>query len=76
MPNNSIWPIDRSQSITTTPVFSGPRSNGNEEVPYKNLKDLTIRLFSVIPRKPIESGSYPSAKMQSVYSTAPADWAL
>ena len=37
--------------------------------------NLTIRLFSVINRTFIEVGSYPSAEKQSVYSTAPADWA-
>ena len=37
--------------------------------------DLTIRLFSVISRT-LMGGSYPSAEVQSVYSTAPADWAI
>ena len=36
---------------------------------------LTIRLFSVISRTSIVE-SNPSAKMQSVYSTAPADWTV
>ena len=39
--------------------------------------NLTIRLFSVIYRILVRGGvSYPSAEMQSVYSTAPADWAI
>ena len=38
--------------------------------------NLTIRLFSVISRTHIGWGSYPSIEVQSVYSTAPADWAM
>ena len=39
--------------------------------------DLTIRLFSVIYRIfLLGGGSYPSAEVQSVYTTAPADWAI
>ena len=34
-----------------------------------------MRLFSVISRTLVGGGSYPSAEKQSVYSTAPADWA-
>ena len=30
--NNSIWPIDGTQTGTTTPSQGGPRSNGNEGV--------------------------------------------
>ena len=37
--------------------------------------NLTIRLFSVICRTLVSGGSYPSAEKQSVYSTAPTDWA-
>ena len=37
--------------------------------------NLTIRLFSVISRTLVGGGGYPSAEVQSVYSTAPADWA-
>ena len=36
---------------------------------------LTIRLFSDVPECLLRWGSYPSAAMQSVYSTAPVDWA-
>ncbi len=35
-----------------------------------------MRLFSVISRTLVREGSYPSAEVQSVYSTAPADWAM
>ena len=37
--------------------------------------NLSIRLFSVISRTLVGGGLYPSAEMQSVYSTVPADWA-
>ena len=37
--------------------------------------NLTMRLFSVTSRTLIGE-SYPSAEVQSVYSTAPADWAM
>ena len=37
--------------------------------------NLTIILFSVISGHLLGGGSYPSAEKQSVYSTAPADWA-
>ena len=48
-------------------VFPKPQHNWN----------LSIRLFSVICRTPIGGGggSYHSSEVQSVYSTAPADWA-
>ena len=36
---------------------------------------LTIRLFNVVSRILVGWGSYPSAGMQSVYSTAPVNWA-
>ena len=38
--------------------------------------NLTIRLFSVIYRTLVGGGCYPSAEIQSVYSTAPVDWAI
>ena len=38
--------------------------------------NLTIRLFSVISRTLVRGESYPSSEVQSVYSIAPADWAM
>ena len=35
-----------------------------------------LQLFSVVNRTLIGRGSYPSAEMQSMYSTAPANWAV
>ena len=37
---------------------------------------FTIRLFTVISGQPFGGGSYPSAEVKLVYSTAPADWAM
>ena len=74
--NPQIGPL----SGATTPGQSGPGSNGNEGV-------LRISQSSSIagtsPSDCLVSypghslgGSYPSAEVQSVYSTAPADWAI
>ena len=60
---SSTWPIEQWQG-RSTPLFP-------KILYYWN---LTIRLFSVILRTKIGE-SYPSAEMQSVYSTAPADCA-
>ena len=44
---------------------------------YSAYWNLTIRLFSVIFRALVGGrGSYSSAEVQSVYSTAPADWVI
>ena len=70
---SSIQPIDRALSDATIPGQSGPGSNGNEVVLH-------------IPQSPSITGispsdclvSYPGHSLggvQSVYSTAPADWA-
>ena len=44
------------------------------QVMLEHYLDLTIRLVSVISRTLIGM-SHPFVEMQSVYSTAPADWA-
>ena len=48
------------------------KGNPHSPKPYWN---LTIRLFCVIPGHSLGE-SYPSAEKQSVYSTAPPDWAM
>ena len=75
----SIWSIARTLSSATTLGQSGPGSNGNKEV-------LHIPQISKAGVSPSDKLSYPghswgggaclSAEMESVYSTAPADWAL
>ena len=76
----SLWPIDRTLSGATTPHQSGPGSNGNEGVfciPQSSSitrASLSDCLVSYTGHSMVEF--YPSAEMQSVYSTAPADWAI
>ena len=73
---SSIWRIDRTLSGATTPSQSGPGSDVNEGVLHiSQSSSITIRLFSVISGTLVKEVSYPFAEKQSVYSTAPADWA-
>ena len=76
---SSIQPIDRALLGATILGQSGPGSNGNEGV-------LCIpQSPSVTGTSPSDclvsypghslGGFYPSAEVQSVYSTAPANWA-
>ena len=62
------------------PGQSGPRSNGNERVlciPKRPSITGTSPsdCFVSYPGHSLREGSYPSVEVQSVYSTAPADWA-
>ena len=62
------------------PGQSGPGSNGNEGVLHisqsPSITGTSPSDFLVsYPGLSLE-GSYPSAEVQSVYSTAPADWAI
>ena len=66
-------------SGATTPGQSGPGSDVNEEV-LRVLQSFSIPGASLSYCLVSYAGhslgeSYPSAEMQSVYSTAPADWA-
>ena len=72
---SSIWPTG-----ATTPAQSGPGSNGNEGM-LRILQSPSITGTSLSDGLVSYSGHslegfYPSAEMQSVYSTAPADWAM
>ena len=76
---SSIWLIDRTLSDATSPGQRGPGSDGNKGI-------LRIpQSSSIIGTSPSDclvsylghslgEWSYPSAEMQSVYSTAQADW--
>ena len=79
MSNSSIWPIDRTQSGATTPGQIGPGSNGYEGVPHnpqsRNITGASLSDCLVSYPRHSFVGSYSLAEMQSVYSTAPADWA-
>ena len=72
MSNNSIQPIDRTLLGAITLGQSGPGSNGNEEVvSITQSSSITgTSPFNVKSKTLIEGwGFYPSAEMQSVYST-------
>ena len=77
--NSSIWPIDRTLSGATTLSQIGPYSNCNEEVLRipQNSSITGASLSDCLVSYPGHSlgVSYPSAEIQSVYSTAPANWA-
>ena len=79
---SSIWPIDRTLSDATTPGQCRPGNIGNEgvlHIPQSSSITGTSPsdcLVSYIQDTHCGCGSYPSAEKQSVYSTAPADWAI
>ena len=65
-------------SGVTTQTSSGPGSDGNEEVlhiPQSSCITGTSRCLMSYLEHSFDGWSYPSAKVQSVYSTVPADWA-
>ena len=80
MSNTSIRPIEKTLSGTTTPGQSGPVSDSNEEVlqipqsPSITGASPSDCLVSYLAHSLGES--YPTTEMQSVYSTASADWAI
>ena len=72
---SSIWPIDRTLSGATTPGLSGPGSDGNEGVLHIPQASRIIGTspsdcFVSYPGHSLVGGAYPSAEVQSVYSTA------
>ena len=79
MSNSSICPIDRTLSSATNPGQSGPGSDGNEGVLH------VPQSFSITEASPSDclmsypghslGEFYPSAEIQSVYSTAAVNWA-
>ena len=76
---SSIWPIDRTLSSATTPGQSGPGSDGNEEVLHipQSSRFTGASPSDCLVSYPGHLGElYLFAEMQSVYSTALADWAL
>ena len=71
---SSIWPIDRTLSGTTSLGQNGPESNGISQ----NFSITGTSSSNCLVSYPGHSvgWSYPSAEMQSVYSTAPVDWGI
>ena len=76
---SSIWSIDRTQLVATTPGQSGPGTDGNQRV---LILPQSSTITGTSPSNCLVSypghwlllggGSYPSAEVQLVYSTAPA----
>ena len=77
---SSIWPIDRTLSGVITPSQRRTGSDGYERVlripqsPSINGTSPSDCLVSYLGHS-LGDGSYPFAEVQSVYSTAAADWA-
>ena len=74
---SSVRPIDRTLSGATIPGLSGLGSDGDKEIlRIPQNSSITIAAPSnrsvSYPRHSLRQ-SYPSAEMQLVYSTAPAD---
>ena len=76
---SSNWPIDRTPSGATTLVQSGYGSDSNEGVlciPQSSSFTEASPLDCLVSYPGHSLGeSYPSAEIQSVYYTVPADWA-
>ena len=77
---SSIQPIDRNIIRCFTPGQSGPGSNGNKGVLHI---PQSSSLSGTSPSDCLVSylghslgGGYPSAEVQSLYSIAPAHWAI
>ena len=70
---SSIRPIDRALSGATILSQSGPGSDGNESSSIT--VNTPLDCFSSYPGHSLMVGLLPSAGMQSVYSTTPADGA-
>ena len=75
---SSIWPINRTLSGATTCGLSGPGSDAKEGVLWI---PQSFRITGASPLDCLVSypghllgESYPSAEMQSVYSTVSANW--
>ena len=79
MLNSSIWPIDKTLSGATTHGQSGPVRNSNEGVLcISQSSSITGALLSdclvLYLEQTLDWVLPPAAEMQSVYSTALADW--
>ena len=77
---SSIWSINRTLSAACTPGQSGPGSDGskgvlcipqNSSITGASPSDCLVSYLG----HSLEE-SYPSAEMETVYSTVPANWAI
>ena len=71
--NNAIYPFDKTLSGATTQSQSGHGNDGNEGILHIP-QSSSIGLFNVYQDTCCEC-PYPAEEMQSMYSTAPANWA-
>ena len=80
MPNNSIWHLDRTLSDATTWRQSWPGSDDNERVfriaQSSGITGASLSDCLVSYQEYTLGESYASAEMQSMYLTAPAEWAI
>ena len=79
MSNSSIWSIHKTLSVATTPGQSGLRSDDNKNIfhiPQSSsiIEALPSDFLVSYPEHSLDG--YPSAEMQSLYSTVQADWAV
>ena len=78
MSNSSIWPIDQTLSGATTPGQSGPGSDDNEGVliilQNSSIAGASLSVCLVSLSGHLWGEFYSYVKMQSVYSTVPANW--
>ena len=72
--NSSIWPIHRTEPEWTWERWQWLDTPHSPK--FQHHWRRTIRLFNVIFKTLIGEGSDPSAEVQSVYSAAPAYWAV
>ena len=78
MSNIYICSIVRTLSSATTPGQSGPGNNGNEGVlliPQSSMTGASLSDCIMSYPAHLFGGFYPSAEMQSVYSTTLPNWA-
>ena len=76
MSNGFIWPINRTQSGSTSPSKSGAVSSAIPQTPkLQHYETLAIKLFSIISRTSSgrDGSCYSSADIQFVKSTPPTD---
>ena len=76
---SSIWPIDRILSDATTPGQSGLGSDGNEgvlRIPQRSSITRASPSDCLVSYLGHSLGGYLSTEIKSVYSIAPADWAI
>ena len=71
-----IEPIDMTLLDVTIPDQSGPGSNGNEGVLCIPQSSSITGISPSYPGQSLGRGSYPTAGVQSVFSTAPVDKAI